>query len=131
MHHVFQLFVYIFRPASVEHQHSAFKHFFSYVDTIETNVRLNDSISRKEFEAIVKKIIGEGVDPNEIDLFFEILDSDKNDCIEISELPPLPALRYQHQKLRKTSSIVHKPKVKKFEDNSEVLEANKDPRVIP
>ena len=94
-------------------------------------MRLNDSISRKEFEAIVKKIIGEGVDPNEIDLFFEILDSDKNDCIEISELPPLPALRYQHQKLRKTSSIVHKPKVKKFEDNSEVLEANKDPRVIP
>ena len=126
------MFVYIifFRPATVEHQHSAFKHFFSYVDTIETKVRLNDSISRKEFEAIVKGIIGEGVDPNEIDLFFEILDSDKNDCIEISELPPLPALRYQHQKLRKASTIVRKPKVKKFEDTSEVLESNKDQRVI-
>ena len=121
---------YFFRPATVEHQHSAFKHFFSYVDTIETKVRLNDSISRKEFEAIVKAIIGEGVDPNEIDLFFEILDSDKNDCIEISELPPLPALRYQHQKLRKASTIVRKPKVKKFEDTSEVLELNKDQRVM-
>ena len=81
-------------------------------------MRLNDSISRKEFEAIVKKIIGEGVDPNEIDLLFKILDSNKNDCISISELPLLPALH-------------SKPKVKKIEDSFEVLEVNKGQRVIP
>ena len=94
-----------------QHQHNAYKHFFSYVDTIETKMRLNDdSISRKEFESIVKTIIGECVDPNEIKLYFEILDSDKNDCIEISELPPLTASRYQHQKFKR-ASIVRKPKV--------------------
>ena len=82
------------RPAGVDHQHSALKHFFSYVDAIETKVRLSDSITRKEFEAIVRKIIGDpGVDPKEIDLFFKVLDNNKNNCIELSELPPLPESR--------------------------------------
>ena len=80
--------------AGVDHQHSALKHFFSYVDAIETKVRLSDSITRKEFEAIVRKIIGDpGVDPKEIDLFFKVLDDNKNNCIELSELPPLPESR--------------------------------------
>ena len=48
------------------------KHFFSYVDDIETKVRLTESITRTEFETIVRKIIGNDVDPKEIDLFFKV-----------------------------------------------------------
>ena len=68
----FILFDFYSRPSSVEHQHSAMKHFFSYVDDIETKVRLTESITRTEFETIVRKIIGNDVDPKEIDLFFKV-----------------------------------------------------------
>ena len=52
-------------PSGVEHQHSAMKHFFSYIEDIEAKVRLSDSISRREFESIVTSVIG-NVDPKEI-----------------------------------------------------------------
>ena len=71
---------------SVEHQHSAMKHFFSYIEDIEAKVRLSDSINRHEFENIVTSVIG-NVDPKEIDLFFKVLDGDKNSKIDLSELP--------------------------------------------
>lgn len=96
------------RPvAGVDHQHSALKHFFSYVDAIETKVRLSDSITRKEFEAIVRKIIGDpGVDPKEIDLFFKVLDNNKNNCIELSELPPLPSSKFRAYEEQPSSDII-------------------------
>lgn len=81
------------RPAGVEHQHSAMKHFFTYIDDIESRVRLAESISRPEFETIVSSVIGGSVDPKEIDLFFRVLDGNRNNRIEASELPPLPVSR--------------------------------------
>ena len=77
---------------NVEHQHSAMKHFFSYIEDIEAKVRLSDSISRREFESIVTSVIG-NVDPKEIDLFFKVLDLNSNSRIDFSELPPVPTSR--------------------------------------
>ena len=77
---------------NVEHQHSAMKHFFSYIEDIEAKVRLSDSISRREFESIVTSVIG-NVDPKEIDLFFKVLDLDSNSRIDFSELPAVPTSR--------------------------------------
>ena len=93
---------------SVEHQHSAMKYFFSYIEDIEAKVRLSDSINRHEFENIVTSVIG-NVDPKEIDLFFKVLDGDKNSKIDLSELPrpkiaPTPNLQRNSTKADTISS---------------------------
>ena len=74
-------------------QHSALRHFFSYIEVIEAKVKLKDSISRSEFEAIVNSVIGNTVDPREIDIFFKVLDGNQNSRLELTELPPINAFR--------------------------------------
>ena len=75
-------------------QHGALKHFFSYIEVIEAKVKLKDSgISRTEFEAIVNSVIGNAVDPKEIDIFFKVLDRNRDSHLELTELPPIQAFR--------------------------------------
>ena len=60
-------------PKYAESQHSALKNFFAYIEDIEARVKLSDSISRNEFESIVNGVIGNRVDPKEIDIFFKVI----------------------------------------------------------
>ena len=92
-------------------QHSALKHFFSYIEVIEAKIRLKDSgISRSEFETIVNSVIGNSVDPKEIDIFFKVLDGNRNSRLELTELPPIQAFRSKkpaassHQAITKEAS---------------------------
>ena len=71
-------------------------------------MRLSDSINRHEFENIVTSVIG-NVDPKEIDLFFKVLDGDRNSKIDLSELPrpkiaPSPNLQRNSTKADTISS---------------------------
>ena len=80
-------------PDSVENQHSALKHFFSYIEIIEAKVKMTDSISRQEFKSIVQNVVGNDVDAKEVDILFNVLDGNANNHLEFTELPPLNALR--------------------------------------
>ena len=101
-------------PVATPGQHSALKHFFSYIEVIEAKVRLTDSISRTEFEAIVNSVIGNSVDPKEIDIFFKVLDGNRDSRLELSELPPIHTFRSKklispsHQVTSDASSSSHK-----------------------